>query len=262
VGLVGLLCAYPYYYEWRLLNKYKDQLYQADQKAETAIQEQLAVVDQIFQRARQRTTQYADHVLSLGGKMEYVFGGQDRFLQYARRKFDEIIFSQEQLQDMLTSLIEKYVQQVNDIDNELLVTIRLDTEGEHPKTPGTVKPPAVTLPEIMPRSLAQSIVQDIASIIVGEIVARLTLQAAVSAGIIGSSSAAGLPGLIVGIAVSVVVDEVMESIYATKATLSHDVDLKLQAMHQQARSELEQALKKYHNERKVTRRQMIVSMSR
>jgi hypothetical protein len=268
IVLTVFLCAYWYndlratIYEWWIPANYKASLHQADKKAETAIQEQLAVVDEFFQRARQRTTQYADHVLGLGGKIEYALRGEDQFLHFARCTFDEIIFSQDQLQDLLTSLIDKYAQQVNDIDNELLISIRLDTDAEHPGTPNKVELPEVTLPESMPRTMVQSIAQDIASIIVGDLVADIALRAAASAGLIRVSSIGGLQGFIVGIFGSILADGLMESIYGTKAKLSYEVDRKLQAMHQQVRSKLEKALKKYHKERKVTRRRMIVSMSR
>lgn len=109
----------------------KPHLEWAEKECERAIEEQLAVLDEFFIESKKKTPAFAQEALSWSSQwrlvvdyVPYTEGG--RHEKFLRGKFDELVFSSQDLQVVVTNVVAAYLQQVKSIEGQMLVRIRAD----------------------------------------------------------------------------------------------------------------------------------------
>jgi hypothetical protein len=103
----------------------------AEKAALAAVTKACDRADDFFRQRRERAHAFAEEALSLRSKWEYLKGAAgagDGHRHFLHTLFEEKVFSQKELADLLTSVVEEYLQALRGIENDLLVAIRADLD--------------------------------------------------------------------------------------------------------------------------------------
>ena len=182
----------------------------ADTECQRAVDRSLRPVQEMFGRAKRNTPALAEELLGFSSKWrlvtDYLPGtGGGRHAEFVRAKLTEHLFGPKQLAQALDEAVRNYLQEVENIESQMLVKIRLDTE-DFPA--GTVARPvdqkafhaafdrSLTLAR---RQIARDLKRDVWSLAAGEVAAeishRITLRVlrhvAVRTGVSGPLLGAG-----------------------------------------------------------------------
>lgn len=103
----------------------------ADKAIVQQVYANLTPVSEFFTEKKAGTREFAEAVLSLKGKWEFVrsqlpYADSDRHYRFLSEKFEECVFATDDLKRVVEVSIEGYVSEIRGIENQLLVTIRAD----------------------------------------------------------------------------------------------------------------------------------------
>jgi len=196
-------------------------------------------VKSFFADRKQAARGFAEGVLSLSGKWAFVKSklpwtdadGHNRFL---RESFERLVFSGEDLKELIESAVRGYVSELEGIESTLLVDIRadlsegdlaprdllpvLDSDARFQSAYAQMVERVLAVIEFdmgvtVAREVASFVVSDIAANISLRILAEITAQLGLSGGILGSGAALSVEtlgmGLIAGLLVDKLIDFVM-----------------------------------------------------
>jgi hypothetical protein len=220
--------------------KITPRLQAAHQAGERTAQQHSDLVHQFFAERSKRATAFAEEVLSLGGKWEYVksavgISDADAHRRYLHERFEEMVISASELEDLLHSVVTGCVQDLQGIENDLLVQIRADLgNSDLAQTPGgTMLQTEEAFRQQYGRSLEQvavlvgqdvtvQVAREAASMVAGDIATTLAVslmtacaeRLGISAGVLGTGMASGAATLGLGIAASFLVDALLDQMLA------------------------------------------------
>lgn len=189
-----------------------------------------------FTERKRRTREFGEAVLSLSGKWEFVksklpFTDGNGHREFLRQRFEEIVVSGPELQELIQSVVAGYVAELQGIENDLLVQIRADLSdsdlalfetGAMLRTDEAFrKEYARSLEEVaavVRRDVMIQVGREAVTWVGADIAANITLSLAtalaerlgVSAGILGTGAASGAATLGVGVAAGFVLDALLD----------------------------------------------------
>jgi hypothetical protein len=207
-----------------------------DEAAAAAAARQADAITAFFEERKRHTREFAEAVLSLRGKWNFAvaklpWADHDRHRRFLRDKFEEILFSPDDLQRAIVSAVQGYLTCAEGLENELLVTLRQDLADS--ELPGG----APLLPEsqeafrreydhmgqaVLPtlnRDLGATAGKGLANLVAGELGAAIALRVTtacatrlgVSAGILGSGAYSATVTLGAGLVAGLVIDRALDA---------------------------------------------------
>lgn len=172
----------------QIVRRYRERAFE---ELQSRIEANVAEVEQFFAGAKGRVHDFASQAF---GWWRYVTSSRDSFGQFVQQKFREIVLSEELLQKLLEDIYARFVADVRNLDNEMLVGIQADLGDELLLRQCTVAIPSLEneiaslsqvvvsqMPEILTRR-ANGLVRSFrVGVAVTPLIARLTTGAAVRA---------------------------------------------------------------------------------
>lgn len=220
--------------------KITPRLQAAHQAGERTAQLHSDFVHQFFAERSKRATAFAEEVLSLSGKWEYVkstvgISDADAHRRYLHARFEEMVVSAAQLEELLRTVVASCVQDLQGIENDLLVQIRADLgDSDLAQAPGGMmlrtedvfrQQYARTLEQVeilVGQDVNVQVVREAGSWVASDIAATLTIslmaacaeRLGISAGVLGTGMASGAATLGLGIAAGFLVDALLDQMLA------------------------------------------------
>ncbi len=186
----------------------------------------VAPIEAFFEEARTGTKGFAEDVLGWESKwklaQDYI-SGEKEHERFVEERFAARLFRADQLESLIESTVETYLEHLNDVDSQVLVRIQADLQG----LPYEAVPPHVDRDGIE-RLLHQAIQEAVHSVqadfrgmvgremvsyIGGEVLALAAAKLATSAGILGTGAGTGTVTLMGGLIVGVIVDYIVSWTY-------------------------------------------------
>ena len=196
------------------------------EKESAAGEREVAPVREFFKEARQHTRQFAEATLSFESKSKLIWDFVTRNVDHSvflRERFSSLVFSQEELDQLVEGVVAGYIRHLEDVESQLLVRMKADLANLPEGTRiGALKPQelATRLDTVMHDAIAATQTElrngvglEIASYIAGEIVTQATLQLATSSGILGTGAVSGPMTFGVSVVVGFIVDQIVSEIY-------------------------------------------------
>jgi hypothetical protein len=200
----------------------------AEAKSLSAVDPHVDTVRRFFRQSQRNTPAFARAALAWGSKWRLVAdrldrsGGQ-RQLEYLRTKFDELVFSPEQVERVISQAIHEYLQDLRSIESQMLVDLRADLANFPSSAALAQRAPGDWQAEF-DRAIRQAIAassgqlqadvnSQIVSIISAELLTQVAVRLGVSAGILGVGAASSWATFGVGVVVGLIVDQIVMRIW-------------------------------------------------
>ena len=221
---------------------------QTQQALESAVQE----LSQFFERARDHAPAFAAEALGWRSKwaclvdnMPWTSG--ERLPQRWQALFTQHLFSSEQLHAELERVVQQFLTELQDIDQQLLVELRLDLAADYPEFPWDAltslsQGPAYAQARQEVFQLGEPLVQgelgaQAVSFLSAELAALVGTQLATSSGVVAIGAATSWPQIGVGLVAGVLVDQLLTRVWHWWAdpagTLSEELCRELDDLEQQ-----------------------------
>lgn len=260
-------------------------LKKAEQAAESAIESQIKEVNNFFAVAKKGTYNFAEDALGWGSKWRLVvdqlpFTEGNRHRKFLRAKFEEHVFSADQLENFVRQVVQDYLAHVRSIENRMLVDLRADL-SDSPADYPLARWDDRRLQECFDQALFQTVTAsgvnfgaDLAtqmvSFIAGEILTHVAIRLGVSAGILGTGAASGWVtfgvGAVIGLIIDQIVSWVWDQLADPKGNLAAELNKKLDEMHRlivEGSTEvqgLRDRLKEFARQRAAMRRTAVLNL--
>lgn len=205
----------------------KRQLVWAEKESSAGLGSQQAEpIREFFSSAKARTRKYAEEVLGWSSKWklmkDYVTGHQEH-PAFLKARFDRLLFSQQDLDAVIETVVATHLKHLDDVDSELLVRLQADL-GNLPSESFSALMDRAALTETLQKALHDAAIsaqgelraavgRELASWIAGEILTQATIQLATSSGIISMGAASGTVTFGVGVVVGLIADAIVTQIY-------------------------------------------------
>lgn len=193
----------------------------ARNELQSRIEAYVAEVEQFFAGAKGRIPDFASQACD---SWQYMTSTEDAFRQFVHQKFREIVLSEESLQELLKDIHARFVADVRNLDNEMLVRIQADLADEPLLQRCTFSIPSVDneiaslsqvvvsqMPEILTQRIGGFVVSFVAGEVVSLLITRLTTAAAVRTASVASGWFTFGVGLVVGMVIDAYISESIES---------------------------------------------------
>jgi hypothetical protein len=238
--VVALCASQPQYAPARVTawEKITPRLHAADLAGQELAKQQRERVKAFFLERRHRTEEFGEAVLSMRGKWVFVknklgFGDADDHREFLRKQFEKIVVSGPELEELIHSAVESYINGLQGIENDLLVQIRADlSDGDLARfETGAMLRTEDAFRKEYAKSLEQAaavvkrdvVIQvgreavtwvgaDIATSITISLTTAVAERLGVSAGILGTGAASGAVTLGVGIAAGFILDALLDQV--------------------------------------------------
>jgi hypothetical protein len=231
------------------------QLKRTDAATRSAIDVQAKAVKAFFEEKKRHTREFAAAVLSLSGKWNFLvsklpYADKERHRRFLQAKFQEIIFSPDELKTVLSSAVQGYIARADGLQSELLVALRKDLADSEFSPGRTLRLPQTdkafrnrydrmaqamlpTLRRDLGAGIGKLAVNLIATEIATPIAVRVTTASAarlgVSAGLLECGLCTGTFTLGAGCAIAFVVDQALDAFlrsrgYDPEGAIAHELD--------------------------------------
>ena len=243
-------------------------LRQAHQQTKQAIEESFAPLDHFFARVKRGTPAFAEEVLSFSGKWNYLFSSEEEYKKYLLEQFAKKVLNPQELKKAVGQCIALYLQECQNIDNELFLSLRADVpdlerQAVHAEAfSGQVDR---AMAEILKRSgdkVWESLVWDsgvgsVAVFLGEEFIVYVITQVASRAGLLAISGAGGWQTLGLSIVVGLILDRLWKWFSDPEGDLAGKLNQKLDQLHQELRHELQHRMLQMAHARQKARLQII-----
>jgi hypothetical protein len=206
-------------------------LEKAEQETDAAIDKAVDRVCEFFTERKKRVPAFAEEVLGLRSKFEFVkgkFGGDHA--AYLRERFEQTVFSPAELDAAMRSAVEGFVADLQGIENRLLVAVRADlADGDIPELSAggrlsgedafraeyakLAEQASCAMARDLPVAIGREVVSwvggDIATSVITSLGADVAARFGISGGILGSGVASGVVTLGVGAVAGYAVDRMV-----------------------------------------------------
>lgn len=188
--------------------------------------QQAEPIHEFFSSAKSRTRKYAEEVLGWSSKWklmtDYATGSQEH-PAFLKERFDRLLFSQQDLDAVIETVVATHLKHLDSVDSELLVRLRADL-CNLPSDSFSASLDREALTETLQQALNAAAIsaqgelraavgRELASWIAGEILKQATIQLATSSGILSAGAISGTATFGVGIVASLIVDQIISQIY-------------------------------------------------
>lgn len=201
----------------------------AEAQVEANLQTDLAAVQDFFAAARQRTPVYAETVLGWKSKFKLIgdyVTGREAHAEFLQQQFEEVLFSNEELDQLLQQTASAFLRETDDIEAQMLVRLQADLDR---LPPGSL-PSAVDVNQLRAvlgdalqqaaqsarTELGAAVGRELISYVAGEVLTIAATQLATSAGILGTGAGSSWATFGAGIIVGIIVDAIVTRIYEWK----------------------------------------------
>lgn len=215
-------------------DRIKPHLKDAETRALAAVEKSYERARAFFTERRKRTHAFAEETLSLRSKWEFLKGqitGGKGHQHFLHQQFEEKVFSQKELADLLNSVVAEYLETLKGIENELLIKVRADLEDAapaelrsaawlktdqafHGEFDSALKQVTATITTDLTVQLGREVVSWVAADVAASIATSLCITIAqrlgVSAAITGSSLVSGVATLGLGIVAGLLIDSFLD----------------------------------------------------
>jgi hypothetical protein len=237
----------------------------------------LAIVDEFFSAAKSKTRSFAGDALGLYSKIAWVRGKHDKYLA---AKFHKHVFAPEDIEATVTKAVASYLDDVEGIENEMLVNIRLDIAEL--RSGGAIGRMSIDefresfqrmSKEISSRTawnVGSDVGKEIAAQIAGQVLVRAAARLGVSGGILTAGAASSWWTAGIGVAVALVIDLMVSAVWDwvddPKGRLADGMNQKLEEIRRmivdgdEETPGLRQELEKYAAQRAIVRRDVVRAM--
>ncbi len=260
--LIGLWCAYQTYFTPHQ-RAVRHRLADADAKSEKAIDARLKPLNDLFDRGRSGSGEFAEEALSWNGKWQFVKGlvsGSESHRAFLSRSFGQHVFTPDELRAAMEAVVRAYLDDLEAVESEMLVRLRADladTDRPTELLPAHLRSDEEFRREY--RKLAGDVVaelrldvgvtvgREIGMLIASDVAATAALQAAkaaaaemgVGAGILGTGAASTVATLGVGMVVAVILDYLLDQVFRMAG---YDPAAKIEAMVDESLDKMQAAL--------------------
>jgi hypothetical protein len=254
----------------------------ADAQCAAIVDRHAKSINAFFDEAKRNTPAFSEAALSWASKWRLIadytpFTKGGRHEVFIRNKFEEHVFSRNELEVAVTRIVKSYLTQVRSIESRMLVDLRTDVAG-FPETylrVGSLDDSRLQqeYDQALSRSmdatgsrLSGDIGSQLVSVITGEVLAQVAVRMGVSAGILGTGAASSWTTLGIGLVVGVIVDQIIAWIWNwwadPKGDLASELNAKLDSMNRLLREGLRVRLQDFAEERAQLRRQTVLALLR
>jgi hypothetical protein len=268
-----------------IIRKYEQQ---ARKRCQAALRQQLAAIPNFFEDAKKGCPDFADYALGWGSTRRWLqdlipFGDCEKQKRFLQEKFAECIFKEEDVERLVEGVVKGYVQEVQQIENQMLLELRADLEDIDPRW---AKLEVKQLQEEYNKHLAnvcrlakeRLIYHDATAIArgaageiaynrvvqsqVGQFVPRTILRRILTRlGIRGAEFAiSGTVTFGVGFIAAFIVDKIADFFFDHKEALIAELRDKLDELKKDISEKVKQELEKFTEEREAVRRAALQSM--
>lgn len=208
----------------------------AEQTAINAVGKHAKRVQEFFAERKKGTRRFAEAVLSWTGKFHFMnskmpWAAEDDYGKFLERSFEQHVFKEAELSDLIKAAVEGYASELMGIENETLLAIRADLSDSELAN-GDQLPalksdeafraalaammervlPVVTADVVVTagRELTNFVASDVAANISLEILAAVSARLGVEGGILSSGVAAGAATLGIGLVAAILIDMTLD----------------------------------------------------
>ncbi|HQU46289.1 MAG TPA: hypothetical protein PK867_25980 [Pirellulales bacterium] len=203
-----------------------ENLGRAESQINANLDAEIAAVKAFFAAARQRTPAYAETVLGWRSKWklstDYVTGRQQH-AAFLQQQFEELIFSNQELADLVQQSVSGFLRETDDIEAQALVRLQADLD----RLPAGSLPSAMDVNQIRTvlndalhqagqsarTDLGAAVGRELASYVTGEVLTCAATQLATSAGILGTGAGSSWATFGAGIVIGIIIDAIVTKIY-------------------------------------------------
>jgi hypothetical protein len=237
----------------------------------------VAIVDEFFSAAKSKTRSFAGDALGLYSKIAWVRGKHDKYLA---ARFRKNVFAPEDIEATVTKAVAAYLDDVEGIENEMLVNIRLDVAGL--PSAGAIGRMSIDefrdsfqrmSKQISARTalnVGSDVGKEIAAQIAGQVLVRAAARLGVSGGILTAGAASSWWTAGIGVAVALLIDLMVSTVWDwvedPKGRLADEMNRKLEEIRRmivdgdEETPGLRQELEKYAAQRAIVRRDVVRAM--
>lgn len=224
-------------------------LLNARSKTEHAIENKLDPVRVFFDDSRKNTRKFAEVALGWGSKWQLLkdqvpFTKGGRHEEFIRSQFEEMIFSSNQLEEVVSNSVSEYLAEIRNIENQMLVDLRADIANY---------PDAYRLANLNDEEFKQKfdeaigravsktqsqvhkdVGRGLVSLVVAEVLQKVAIRMGVTSIILGGGAATSTASLGVTIIIGLMIDQIISLVWNWWAdptgNLASDLDKKLNEM--------------------------------
>ena len=193
---------------------------QADAESLAGIEPNLKPLVAFFEAAKDHADAFAADVLGWSGKYQLIRGQHEEFLADAFRKH---FFGPDELKQAMTGAVQSYLTDLEAIDNEMLVDIRMDVAD----LPAGATLGAMPVPDLKERyrtardriagittaDAAVDVGRVAADMIVTAVVTMMAARLGTSAAVVGAGAASSWWTFGIGLVVGVIVDQIIAQVW-------------------------------------------------
>ncbi len=217
-------------------DKIAPRLSSAEQTSLNAREKYAERVKAFFADRKKAARRFAEEALSLSGKWAFVranlpWADRDGHNRFLRESFERMVFSGQEIKELIESCVRGYLSELEGIESTLLVEIRADLSDNELAQSDLL--PALGSDETFHRAYAQmvdrvlpvvqldmgvTVTREVSTFIAADIAANISLRIltvvserlGLSAGILGGGAALSVETLGVGLVAAVIVDRVVD----------------------------------------------------
>jgi len=276
-GIGGLANVRRWSQDSEAFRKAEPHIKTAEKQSLDGIPGAVAIVDEFFSAAKSKTRSFAGDALGLYSKIAWVRGKHDKYLA---ARFREDVFAPEDIEATVTKAVACYLDDVEGIENEMLVNIRLDVAGL--PSGGAIGRMSIDefrdsfqrmSKEISSRTawnVGSDVGKEIAAQIAGQVLVRAAARLGVSGGILTAGAASSWWTAGIGVAVALLIDLMVSTVWDwvedPKGRLADEINRKLEEIGHmivdgdEETPGLRQELEKYAAQRAIVRRDVVRAM--
>ena len=229
---------------------------EARQKASKAITRRAAEFSDFINRRKSGANPFSDDLVSYSGKWRAVkpylpFTDKEGHKKYVEEKFEQHIFTKQDLAKALKGAIERGVKDIESIQNKLAVTLEQEISGQSP-SPDEVLMTAEEFKKVMESMVAAS-QWDVAKFagrsVASEVATIVLVRLGVSAGLLAAGAANLWWSFGATLVITIVVDQIWEWIDNPAGDIEREMITALDKLSQDASTAIEEEMNK-----KITQR--------
>ena len=249
----------------------------ADKQSLEGIPAAVAIVNEFFADAKSNTRAFAGDALGLYSKIAWARGKHDAYLA---ARFRKNVFAPEDIEATVTKAVASYLDDVEGIENQMLVNIRLDVAN----LPAGASIGRMSVEEFREAfrkmtkeissrtawNVGSDVGKEFAAQIAGQVLVRAAARLGVSGGILAAGAATSWATFGVGVAVALVIDLMVSAVWDwvedPRGQLADQMKIKLEEIRQmivdgdKETPGLRQELQKYATQRAFVRRDAVHAM--
>ncbi len=262
---------------WELRSRARPHLKKADAESLACIDSSVQSLRTFFQEAKENAAAFADDVLGWYSKYKLIRGQHEEFLAETFRKH---FFGPAELKQAMTNAVEAYLNDLEAIDNQMLVDIRVDVAD----LPAGAHLAALSVPDLQSRyravcsriagvtgaDAAMDVGRMAADMIVASVVTMMAARLGTSAVALGAGAASGWWTFGIGLIIGVIVDQIIAAVWnwtydphGQLVSLMNSKMNEVQALvldGEAGKPGLREELRRYADQRAIARREAVLQL--